>query len=127
MGDCYSAYFKGKIKNPAAFVEKSKAYFRAAHWTGGVKIAPDCYEKGDETTPRGILGIILAEVHQPYGFTVLEGTKADENIFEVNAGFDASYSWGLVLEGWWHVIEDTLEEGAVFDVDADETKFNYIS
>ena len=125
MGDCYSVYFKGKIKNPVAFVQKSKAFIHAPHWTGGLKIAPECYEKGDETTPRGILGILFAEVNQPYGFTVLEGTRAEENIFEVNAGFDATYTWGAILEGWWNEIEDTLEEGAIFEVDADETKFNF--
>lgn len=126
MGDCYSAYIKCRVKDPAAFVEKSKAMFRRPLW-GEVRIAPDCYEKGDETTPRGIIGIVMAEVHQPRGFTLLRsGTNETENRFEATAGFDASYSWGLVLDLWWRAIEDTLEDGSLFDVDSDETRFHYI-
>lgn len=116
MGQPYSVYLEGKIKDDALLVKLTNDYINNPN----SNFSENCWDMSDLTTAEGCIRAILAGDTQPGLYEIQElknGNKMYSN------GFDACYSWESVLYRWFIAVASAFEDGTEIEVYPDSGRW----
>lgn len=113
MGQPYSVYLEGKIKDDALLVKLTNEYINSPN----SNFSENCWDKSDLTTAEGCIRAILAGDTQPDEFR--REVREDGTIQYFN-NFYCSYGWESVLYRWFNAVAPAFKDGADLEVTPEE-------
>lgn len=113
MGQSYSVYLEGKIKDEALLVKLTNNYINSP----GNNFSENCWDKSDLTTAEGCIRAILAGDKHPDEFRK-EVTECGTTLYFND--FYCCYGWESVLYRWFNAVAPAFEDGADLEVTPEE-------
>lgn len=111
MSQCYSVVLDVKIKDRSLLVKLTDKFIKSTTFQEG------CWDGADLKTAEGCIESMLCDTGRDLRMHVTD--NGDGFVRYANA-FNASYSWELVLDGWFRAIAPALDKRSSIDMDMDE-------
>lgn len=111
MSQCYSVVLDVKIKDRSLLIKLTNEFIKSTTFQEG------CWDGADLKTEEGCIEAILCDTSR---YLRMHVTYNGNGFVRYANAFNASYSWGSVLDGWFRAIAPALDERSSIDVDTDD-------